>query len=204
MQTQQQKPAPNPFVHKVALVVTPVALIALFLPPRRFDARLAILGGVAVWGTNQLVLDYSGTSSLQRVGARVQGAFGSDLPDKAKATQARLRAERERLREAAAAGVPEDQRRLLEEQRRRQQMGGKREGEGEKGLLERVWMGDSDPDWKEKRDRREKEALSEGGGGYWGLITDQIAEVWNGGKKKDDDGGEKQGKDASDGEPKKS
>ncbi|KAJ8128850.1 hypothetical protein O1611_g4779 [Lasiodiplodia mahajangana] len=53
----------------------------------------------------------------------------------------------------------------------------------EKGILQRIWMGDAEPDWKEKREQKEREALQEGGGGYWGLITEQIAEVWNGGRK---------------------
>ncbi|KAI1776355.1 hypothetical protein F4818DRAFT_378416 [Hypoxylon cercidicola] len=201
----------NPFVHNVALGVTPIALLALFLPPRRLDLRLGVLGGVALWGTNQLVHDYSGTSSLHRLGRRLQALSGTELPDKAKETQARLRAERARRlqlqqQEAAAAALPEEQRRLLEEQRRKQKeagAGAEAEEEEEPGILERLWMGDSGEDWKEKRDRREKEALKEGGGGYWGLITDQISEVWNMGKKKTDEG-EKQEKGSSGGEPKKS
>ncbi|OTB07764.1 hypothetical protein M426DRAFT_317657 [Hypoxylon sp. CI-4A] len=183
-QQQQSQTNANPFVHNVALGVTPIALIALFLPPRRLDMRAALLGGVALWGTNQLVYDYSGTSTLHRVGKRMQALSGTELPDKAKETQARLRAERERikLREAAAAaasaGLSDDQKRLVEQQQQQK---------GERGLLKKVWMGDASDDWKEKRDQREKEALSEGGGGYWGLIVDQISEVWSGGKKKEDE-----------------
>ncbi|KAI2641643.1 hypothetical protein GGS26DRAFT_11104 [Hypomontagnella submonticulosa] len=183
-QTQVQSSNTNPFIHNVALGVTPIALFALFLPPRRLDMRAVILGGVVLWGTNQLVLDYSGTSSLRRIGQRLQSMSPDHLPEKARETQARIRAERaERARRLAAqeaAGLSEEQRRMLAEQRRK-----KAEEEEEKGILERLWMGDSGADWKEKRDRREKEALSEGGGGYWGLIVDQISEVWSGGKKKD-------------------
>ncbi|KAI1375206.1 hypothetical protein F4677DRAFT_423539 [Hypoxylon crocopeplum] len=203
-QQQQQQATTNPFLHNVALGVTPVALIALLLPPRRLDARAVILGGVALWGTNQLVYDYSGTSTLHRVGRRVQALSGTELPEKAKETQMKLRAERARkLREASGAGLSEEQRRMLEEQERQ------RRGEGDKGkergVLERVWMGDSGDDWKEKRDRREKEALSEGGGGYWGLIMEQISEVWSGKKKEEDGGGEKdRGKGSTEGESKRS
>ncbi|KAI8961554.1 hypothetical protein F5Y11DRAFT_223679 [Daldinia sp. FL1419] len=182
-------PPTNPFVHNVALGVTPVALIALFLPPRRLDLRAAILGGVAIWGTNQLVADYSGTSTLRRATQRLGAMSGAELPEKAKETQARIRAERARRAAQAQAqaqdGLTEDQRTLLEEHRRK---AGQGEGGKEKGLLEKVWMGDSGEDWKAKRDQREKEALSEGGGGYWSLIVDQVSEVWNQGKK---DGGEK-------------
>ncbi|XXG99772.1 hypothetical protein Hte_006113 [Hypoxylon texense] len=204
-QPQQRQLPPyhgtNPFVHNVALGVTPVALLALFLPPRRLDLRLGVLGGVALWGTNQLVHDYSGTSSLRWLGRRLQSLSPDELPEKAKETQARLRVERARRLQqqqqqqeaaaaaAAAAGLSEEQsKRLIEEQRR------KLKEEEERGILERVWMGDSGEDWKEKRDRREKEALSEGGGGYWGLITDQISEAWNMGKKKEEGEGKTQEK----------
>lgn len=179
----------NPFLHNVALGVTPIALLALFLPPRRLDLRAVILGGVTLWGTNQLVYDYSGTSSFQRFNQRMKALSGTELPEKAQLMQARLRAEkaerarRLQLQEASAGLLSEEQRRLVEEQQR-----GRTTAEGrkeERGLLEKVWMGDSGDDWKEKRDRREKEALSEGGGGYWGLIVDQVSEVWSG-KKADD------------------
>lgn len=112
---------------------------------------------------------------------------GTELPEKAKETQLRLRLERaERARKALEGqgvksvgdvGVSEAQKKVLEELER------KKIEEEERSLLKRVWMGDSPDDWKEKRDQREKEALSEGGGGYWGLIVDQISEVWSGGKK---------------------
>ncbi|KAI8950805.1 hypothetical protein F4801DRAFT_321392 [Xylaria longipes] len=210
----------NPLIHTVALGVTPLALIALCLPPRRLDLRATMLGGVALWGTNQLAHDFSGKSFAQRVNSRMASLSGAELPEKAKATQARLREEKERretlraLREemirsgAVTAtgegleGWTEDQKRALleayEKQRREKQQGhrvnvGK---EKDKGILERVWMGDAAPDWKEKRDKKEKEALQEGGGGYLGLITDQIAEVWRG--KKTDEGDASKGKTGED------
>ncbi|KAI1765962.1 hypothetical protein GGR53DRAFT_243109 [Hypoxylon sp. FL1150] len=195
----------HPFLHNVALGVTPISLLALFLPPRRLDLRMAVLGGVALWGTNQLVHDYSGTSTMHRIGKRLNGMMGTELPEKARETQIRLRAEKaERARRLQlqqrqeGAGLTEEQKRLLEEQRRKLEQ--KKDGKDEdRGMLERVWMGDSGEDWKEKRDRREKEALREGGGGIWGLITDQISEVWSGGRKKEDEG-----EKGSDREPKKS
>ncbi|PBP17961.1 hypothetical protein BUE80_DR011347 [Diplocarpon rosae] len=55
--------------------------------------------------------------------------------------------------------------------------------EEEKGLLRKVWYGAEGPDWKAKRDKREKEALEQGRG-YGGLIIDQIYEVWGWGKGK--------------------
>lgn len=62
---------------------------------------------------------------------------------------------------------------------------GKEMEKKEMGWLQRLWLGDADPDWKEKRDQKEREALQEGGVGYWGLITEQISEVWNGEKKEE-------------------
>ncbi|RYP67219.1 hypothetical protein DL770_008650 [Monosporascus sp. CRB-9-2] len=189
--TPEKPPYQNPFIHNVALGVTPIALGALFLPPRKLDLRQVILGGVALWGTNQLVYDYSGRSFAQRFGARMEQLSGTGLPEKAQRTQTLLRAEREKkrrqleqARSAAEPGLSEADRALLEEQeeRRVRERGRSR---AERSPLEALWMGDQNDDWKEKRDRREKEALSEGGGGYWGLITDQIAEVWNGAKKKE-------------------
>ncbi|KAI2781542.1 hypothetical protein F4815DRAFT_498629 [Daldinia loculata] len=187
--TPTPQPPTNPFVHNVALGVTPIALFALFLPPRRLDLRAIILGGVALWGTNQLVADYSGTSSLRRMTQRLEKMSGAELPEKAKEMQARLRAERARR---AQEGLTEEQKRMLEEHRRKGEGGKEKEKEKGRGLLERVWMGDSGEDWKAKRDQREKEALSEGGGGYWSLIADQVSEVWNQGKKKKDGDEEKE------------
>ncbi|KAI1501098.1 hypothetical protein F5X99DRAFT_212692 [Biscogniauxia marginata] len=213
----QQKPGSqnaNPFIHNVALGVTPVALGALFLPPRRLDLRAAILGSVALWGTNQLASDYSGRSFAQRVSARAAalsagtgiGMGGAALPEAARATQARIREER-RARE-----LQQQQRRQEEERQQLGRRGGGEEGkeagkEGGKGkegdsdkngnLLRRIWMGDQSDDWKKERDRREKEALSEGGGGYWGLITEQIWEVWNQGSGSGSGAGGGSGADSS-------
>ncbi|KAI0119967.1 hypothetical protein GGR51DRAFT_3119 [Nemania sp. FL0031] len=199
----------NPLIHTIALGVTPLALLALALPPRRLDLRAVTLGGVAIWGTNQLTHDYSGKSFAQRFSSRMASMTGVELPEKAKATQARLREEKERrerlraLREemtrsgAVTAkgegleGWSEEQKRALFEAYVREQREGApvrgKDGSKEKGVLERIWMGDAAPDWKEKREQREREALQEGGGGYWGLITEQIAEVWKGGRKSEGD-----------------
>ncbi|KAI1183475.1 hypothetical protein F5B17DRAFT_416049, partial [Nemania serpens] len=85
----------NPLIHTIALGVTPLALLALCLPPRRLDLRATLLGGVAIWGTNQLAHDYSGKSFAERFSARMASFAGEELPDKAKATQSRLREEKE-------------------------------------------------------------------------------------------------------------
>ncbi|KAI1632053.1 hypothetical protein F4809DRAFT_121875 [Biscogniauxia mediterranea] len=176
--------AKRKFVHNVALGGTPLALAALFLPPRRLDLRASLLGGFALWGTNQLAYEYSGRSFAQRLQARVDSISGGELPEKARITQARLLEEKRRRRELQQQGGEIE--------------GGKGEGEKERSLVKKIWMGDQPDDWRERRERREKEALSEGGGGYWGLITEQVREVFTrggggGGKDgegKKDDGGE--------------
>lgn len=142
---------------------------------------------------------------------------GPELPEKAKEVQARLRLEKElkaklrAVREEAVRsghgpgpikveGLTDEEKKILlqvwktrrledVEQETRVREGNERAGEKgvEKGVLEKIWMGDAEPDWKEKRDQKEREALREGGGGYWGLITDQIGEVWSGGKKNEGD-----------------
>ncbi len=52
--------------------------------------------------------------------------------------------------------------------------------------LQKVWMGDEKPGWKERRLAEEQEKLSQGEG-YGGMIMDQIWEVWNWGKEKGED-----------------
>ncbi|KAI1074145.1 hypothetical protein F5B20DRAFT_586581 [Whalleya microplaca] len=181
---QEYQESRDRILHNVAMFVTPVAVVGMFLPPRKFDLRLVVLGGVALWGANEML----GTSIFARFDRRLKSMVGSELPERAKQTQLRLRAEREAARASTSLDLPEDQRRLLEEHRRKKE---EAEGGG-RNVLEKIWMGDQGADWKEKRDQREKEALSEGGGGYWGLIVDQISDVWSQGKKK---GGE-EGKEA--------
>lgn len=113
-------------------------------------------------GANQLATEYSGESLLNRAGRRVNSVFGTDLPPKAQEMQIRLREEKARAQKALGA-----QAEVAKEDR---------------SVLNKIWMGGEDEDWKRKRDEKEKEAL-EDGRGYGGLIMDQIWEVWNWGKK---------------------
>jgi hypothetical protein len=95
--------------------------------------------------------------------------------------QTRLREEKLRREEAAIGGIEDVRRKGEELSRLREQERGQKEKE--RGLLEKVWMGNEGDDWKEKRDRREREALEEGKG-YWDLIKEQIWDVWSSGEKK--------------------
>ncbi|KAI1811906.1 hypothetical protein GGS20DRAFT_560671 [Poronia punctata] len=198
----------NPMIHKIALGVTPLALLGLCLPPRRLDLRAMLLGGVALWGTNQLTHDYTGRSFSQRFSARAAQLSGTELPEKAKEIQIRLREDKERrarlqalrdemvrtgaLKIEVRDGVEiwtEEQKRTLREayEKERDRTAGVDADGKDKNVLEKIWMGDATPDWKEKRAQREREALQDGGGGYWGLIADQISEVFGFEKKSEDD-----------------
>jgi hypothetical protein len=118
---------------------------------------------------------------LERFGNRLERLSGSELPPKAKEMQTRLREEKLRREEAAIGGIEDVRRKGEELSRLREQE--RVQKEKERGLLEKVWMGNEGDDWKEKRDRREREALEEGKG-YWDLIKEQIWDVWSSSEKK--------------------
>ncbi|KAK7935186.1 hypothetical protein PG985_000681 [Apiospora marii] len=197
---QQSSEYKDPLLHNVALGVAPIAIGAMFLPPRRLDFRMLVLGGSALWGMNQLSYDYRGQSLAQKYGfTRVEASsdpavraqqqreadeaanklkYGgmSDMPTERSAMmQRRIREEKARRLELAGLSEEERVERMKELQRKERER---------RGALESIWMGDADADWKAERDRKEKEALQDGGVGYWGLITEQLNEVWTRGEKK--------------------
>lgn len=205
----QQSPYKNPLLHTAALISTPVAFLGLALPPRRLDFRALLLGVSAIWGVSQLKYDYTGHSMLHKwfendasssnnKAQTSTGGLTSDLPsERAGEVQRMIREEkarRERAKQLLASGMSEeDVRRVQELERKRtaassqQPQSGDAEENGEehrKGTLEAIWMGDADKDWRKKRAQREQEALSEGGDGIWGLITEQISDVFSRGERK--------------------
>ncbi|KAI1853631.1 hypothetical protein JX266_001615 [Neoarthrinium moseri] len=159
-------------------------------PPRRLDMRAAMLGGTFLWSVMQLRYDYTGKSSLHRLQTSVANMDpASSAPSERYAETQRLireeKARRERARELRAQGLSdEDIRRVQELERRTKAAAAPQKGEGERGTLETIWMGDAQDDWKEKRAQKEREALQEGGGGIWGLISEQISDVFGHGEKK--------------------
>lgn len=111
---------------------------------------------------------------------------GGGLPPKALETQQRLKREKDLILEQKIQGRLFEDRHgsdgvLAEIERLKEE-----EKEKKRSLVQKVWMGSEGPDWKAKRDEREKEAL-EDGRGYGGLIMDQIWEVWNWGKDKNEE-----------------
>ncbi|CZR68270.1 uncharacterized protein PAC_18169 [Phialocephala subalpina] len=174
-----------------ALFVCPIIIL---IPPRKLDIyTLALLGGT-FYGGNQVSRELTGISMLQRIQNRANTFADSGLPPKALEMQKRLKEEKEWRdqqmkggfgrslgREEVKSGEPGGV--LAEVERKREQEEKERV---ERGLLEKLWMGEEGEDWKVKRDQREKEALDEGRG-YGGLIMDQIWEVWNWGKDKNEE-----------------
>ena len=184
-------------VHNVSLAALIVCPLVMALPPRKFDIYTGLLMTGTFLGGNQLTWEYTGRSFMDRMKARmmsIQELGGDGLPEKAKIMQGRLREERERerLRKEAMQEVytnpgkeenaESKERGVLEEVRKKKEENERRE----RGIIEKVWLGGEGPDWKAKRDQKEREALEEGRG-YGGLIMDQIWEVWNWGKDKTED-----------------
>lgn len=172
-----------------ALIVCPIVML---LPPRKLDMyTLGLLGGTFAAG-NQISKEYTGVSMVERISSRANGFTESSLPPKALEVQKRLKEEKA-WREMGETG-----RRELLEARRMEDVERKagvldeilkekeRKEAEKKGLLEKIWMGSEGEDWKAKRDQREKEAIQEGRG-YGGLIIDQIWDVWNWGKDKNEE-----------------
>ena len=171
-----------------ALIVGPVIIA---LPPRKFDFyTIALLGGTFAGG-NQVCHEYTGRSIIRRFKDRAKLVTGGELPEKARLVQAQLKAEkaaRERRNEeslrAKVAGIEPasgESSAILEEVRRKAEADAKEKEVEKRRLIDRIWLGGEDKNWKEKRDQREREYL-EDGRGYGALIMDQIWEVWTWGK----------------------
>ncbi|KAH7305711.1 hypothetical protein BKA65DRAFT_199616 [Rhexocercosporidium sp. MPI-PUGE-AT-0058] len=171
--------------HNIALGALIVCPIVILIPPRKLDIYTVALTAGFFAGGNHLASHYTGASIAQRFATRMESMSNHNLPPKAMETQRRLKEERER-RDTGGLANPlirintADDKGVLAEMRR------KENEEKERGLLEKVWMGNEGSDWKAKRDQKEKEALDEGRG-YGGLIMDQIWEVWSWGKDKAED-----------------
>ncbi|OCK78893.1 hypothetical protein K432DRAFT_281547, partial [Lepidopterella palustris CBS 459.81] len=139
------------------LIACPVIAV---LPPRKFDFYTVSLGGIWLFSANHVTKQYSGRSIWQNM--KQYADFSPGLPTE------RAR-DMQKIMEASRVG--KKARDMREEQEER-----------EKGVLEKVWMGEEKEGWKERRLRKEQEALEEGRG-YGSLIMEQIWDVWNWGKK---------------------
>ncbi|CAI7630870.1 unnamed protein product [Penicillium manginii] len=153
------------------LVAAPV-LIAL--PPRKFDHLTVLLASAFCVSANHITRERTGRSIVDRIEARIttRPAVLRELPsERAQEIQARLRAAREaQMKEAVGEELEKLKAREAQEQ----------------GVVQRVWMGGEAPGWMEKRLQEEQKALEEGKG-YGDLIQEHIWDVWNWGKKEEEE-----------------
>ncbi|KAF2470063.1 uncharacterized protein BDR25DRAFT_334568 [Lindgomyces ingoldianus] len=143
-------------------------LIAV-LPPRKLDMYTFGLGICFYLSADHLSTSYTGRSLIENYSWKMRDV-GSALPT-------------ERAREFQ---------RMQEERKARER---EQRGEGgvadvKKGVLTRIWMGGEKEGWRERRMQEEREKL-ERGESYTSMILDQIWEVWNWDKKKQEGEGEK-------------
>lgn len=71
---------------------------------------------------------------------------------------------------------------ILQEEREKSRKSLERKEGQEKSILGKLWMGDEEEGWKERRLEEEKKAIEEGKS-YGDMIFEQIWEVWNWDKK---------------------
>lgn len=161
----------------IGFVVASPVLIAL--PPRKLDNLTVLLTGAFLISANHLTREYTGRSIVERIDDRISrskspmAAITDPLPsERAHEIQAQLRAARDA--QLKSNNLVSDE---IERLKRQQQQ--------EKGAVERIWMGDEKPGWKERRLEEERKALEEGKG-YGDLIMEHIWDVWNWGKKSSD------------------
>jgi hypothetical protein len=161
-------------LHNISLAAIIICPALILLPPRKLDIYTITLLSGTLLGGNQLVSEYTGRSIVTRI-----EDFG-----------ARRTVEREEYKGKIAELRKEPLTRRPDVQL----------GEKKGGVLEEVRKLEGKSEWKEERDRREKEAEEEGRG-YGDLIMDQVWEVWNWRKRKSDgDEDEKAEEDNKNGE----
>ncbi|KIV93636.1 hypothetical protein PV10_04834 [Exophiala mesophila] len=153
------------FVNTVTLATLFVAPALIALPPRKLDFYTFSLASVWILSAN-----YRGTFS------GLKPSF-LGMPAKAREIQ-----EQQRMMAQAR-----EQKRLLEES------GYAADTKSKKGTLlgekaKEIWMGGETEGWKERRLKEEQEKIDQGEG-YGSMIMDQIWDVWNQGKKYDEETG---------------
>lgn len=169
----------------IGLLVTCPILIAL--PPRKLDVYTFCLAGTTFISLNHLQKHTTGRSFLNRLGINDEGTISERIKEGANA--------------GAGGGLPTERARLYRQmlkEKKEAEMAGRtwtppksmddvkssEEKEKEKGVITGLLMGNAPDDWKERRDRKEREAL-ERGDGIGTLIQDYFQEAM--GYKKDDE-----------------
>lgn len=166
------------FLKNSAIAGVIICPLAMLLPPRKIDARFFVLSSAFSLSTSHLAYVYTGESLFSRFRRRADGLLSSasGLPPEAQRTQQLLREHR-----AAQEQAKQQQQQLQQSQRK----------EGLAKVVDDVWMGGEDKDWRKKRLEEHQKSFAEGKG-MTGIIMDQIADVWSGNwrpdaKKKEDE-----------------
>ncbi|KAL4871108.1 hypothetical protein BDV12DRAFT_194754 [Aspergillus spectabilis] len=173
----------------IAFLITSPILLAI--PPRRLNPASVFHISAFTISANHVTGQKTGRSILDRIEDRISsksrhnpapsflgGGDTGGLPtEKAREIHEKIREAREaRLKDE---GLSREEKEVLRA----------RQGQ-ERGVVERVWMGNETGGWKERRLREEQKALDEGKG-YGDLIKEHIWDVWTWGEsRKDDNEGE--------------
>ncbi|KAL2444040.1 hypothetical protein ABEF95_014912 [Exophiala dermatitidis] len=167
------------FLSTASLATCVLAPVIIALPPRKLDLYSFSLAGTFVISANYQLKERTGRGIVER--ARMPHIFG--MPEQAREIQLRMREAQTR-----------DENRLLEGSSSPTTQ--KKSGSLLEEKAKELWMGGETEGWKERRLREEQEKLANGEG-YGSMIMDQIWEVWNWGKVKDEDEEEQPEKNAS-------
>lgn len=170
-QRQPTPPESNQYartLHNVALVVLVACPVLALIPPRKLDFFTFGLVGTTVYSSDYLVREQTGRSIWQHVN-------GSRPP----------------LAQAHLASIPPNEQANLskELQHAKQEMQRLRPESGLAGgsVTEELHATQSQREaWKTQREREIRDDLDVGKG-FGDMIMDQIYEVWNWGKKRDDE-----------------
>jgi hypothetical protein len=142
-------------------------VIAL-LPPRKLDLYTFSLGVGFYLSADHLAQQHNGRPLFQQI--RWSSPIRELPTEKARET-ARIMREREEAEKGKA-------------RHEAVMRGDTQSAKEDRSLWNKVWMGDEDEGWKERRMAEEKKAMEEGKT-YTSIILDQIWEVWSWEKKKD-------------------
>lgn len=148
-------------LRNTALVTAVACPLLALLPPRKLDLFTAGLGITTVYSTNYLVRDYTGRSIQQHItGAR------PPVP-------ARENVQVDEAHAQAADAIRLERQEALRASKERA------------SIAEQV-EATKQAKWAQERNQEVQDALDVGKG-FGDIIIDQVYEVWNWGKKRDDD-----------------
>lgn len=146
-------------LHNVSILLVVACPLLALVPPRKFDAYTIGLAGTTVYSANYLAKERTGKSLWQNVRGNTSSVTAPV---------------------AVQSQEESDVQRALREQRTEDLLAQQKNQHSVVGEVEKVGG------WREQREKEVEEALEEGKG-IMDMVTDQIWEVWNWGKPKDED-----------------